>query len=185
MRLDEAALDEYTDQFVHDAFRHETLTAYDVSSDGGEFARFRAGERSPNAEVVAPWGRWVRQQRARGATVRRLRILFAPPGNYLRFEMAWAYTANVQAGEDIRILDLAGQPRPPFVVDDEFWLLDRERAALMHYDERGRFDHADTVEGFDATPIVLAADMAWDAAEPFTAWWARHPQYHRPIKASA
>lgn len=185
MRLDEAGLDEYTDEFVHDAFRHETLTAYDVSSDGGEFARFCAGEHGPRAEVIAPWGRWVRQQRARGATVRRLRILFAPPADYLRFEMAWAYTANLQAGEDIRILDLTGQRRPPFVTDDEFWMLDRERVALMSYDDRGRFDHADTVEGAGATPIALAAETAWDAAEPFAIWWARHPQYHGPIRASA
>lgn len=185
MRLDEAGLDEYTDQFVHDALRYETLTFYNVSSDGGEFARFRAGEHGPDPEVVAPWGRWVRNQRARGATVRRLRILHAPPGDYLRFEMGWAYTANVAAGEDIRILDLTDRARPPFVIDDEFWLLDRERTALMHYDDQGRFDHGETVEGIEASPIVLAADTAWDAGEPFTQWWDRHPQYHGPVRASA
>ena len=68
---------------------------------------------------------------------------------------------------------------------DEFWLLDRERTALMHYDDQGRFDHGETVEGIEASPIVLAADTAWDAGEPFTQWWDRHPQYHGPVRASA
>lgn len=185
MRLDEAGLDEYTDQFTHDAFRHEILTHYDVATDGGDFARFLAGHQAPSPEVVGPWGRWVQQQLARGATVRRLRILYGPPGDYLRFEMGWVYLANMAAGEDIRILDLTEQPRPPYIIDAEFWMLDGERAVLMTYDDHGRFLYGDTVEGGAAAGITLARDVAWDSAEPFDTWWARHPQYHGPSRASA
>lgn len=185
MRLDEAALDEYTDQFVHDAFRYETLTFYDVASDGADFARFRAGESAPSSDVVGPWGAWVAQQLGRGATVRRVRVLYGPPDDYLRFELGWVYAANAAAGEQIRILDLTERARPDGVLDDEFWLLDGARAVLMHYDDQGRFQHGDTVEGLDANPIVLAGDVAWATAEPFTAWWARHPHYHGPIEGNA
>ena len=26
---------------------------------------------------------------------------------------------------------------------------------------------------------VSAAEIAWDAGEPFERWWVRHPEYHR------
>lgn len=185
MRLDEQGLDEYTDQFVSDALRHETLTFYNVPSDGDDYSRFLAGEAGPTPEIVGGWGAWVSQQRERGAEVRRLRVLREPPNDYLRFEMGWAYVSNVVAGEDIRILDLTGRDLPAHVVDAEFWMLDRERVALMTYDDDGRFLYADAVEGIDATPYVDAAETAWDMAEPFSSWWANHPEFHGPVAASA
>ncbi|HVM19490.1 MAG TPA: hypothetical protein VM307_05985 [Egibacteraceae bacterium] len=179
MRLDEAALDAYTDQFEHDAFRHEVLDHYDVPSDGGDFARWLAGEPDPSPDVIGPWAQWVRAQRQRGASVRRLRVLTESPSEYLRFEAAWAYRANVAAGEDIRVLDLTEQARPLGLDLREFWLLDGQRAAVMTYDDAGRFLYADTIEGRAGRVIRRSADIAWAAAEPFEAWWARHPEYHR------
>lgn len=185
MRLDERQLDEYTDRFATDAFRYETLSYYNVPSDGGDFGRFLAGEDAPSAEVVGPWARWVATQRSRGAAVRRLRVLRHPPNDYLRFEMGWAYVANTAAGEDIRILDLTRRGQMPRIFNGEFWMLDRERIALMTYDRDGHFLHADTAEGVDATFYVDAAETAWDMAEPFISWWANHPGYHGPAANSA
>lgn len=179
MRLDEEAMDAYTDRFDRDALRVETLTRYDVPSDGGDFARYLAGEAQPATAVVEPWRTWIRAQVARGATVRRLRILHAPPGDYLRYECEWGYVLNVAAGEDIRILDLTGRPRLAGIVDTELWMLDETRIALMRYGEDGRFLHADTVEGEQANRWQESCAAAWQAAEPFTAWWAAHPEYHR------
>lgn len=185
MLLDEVGLDEYTDHFERDAFRHEVLTRYDVPSDDGEFARYLAGEPGPNPAVWEPWGRWVRQQINRGAAVRRVRVLATTPGAYLRFEAEWGYVANTAAGEDIRILDLTERDRPDDVIDTEFWMLDGECAVLMHYDDLGRFLHGETVEGNAAGRIRRARDAAWDAAEPFLDWWAGHPQFHRSSQARA
>lgn len=179
MRLDEAGLDEYTDRFEHDAFRHEVLTRYDVASDGGGFARWLAGEPCPDTAVIGAWGRWVAVQRRRAATVRRVRVLYDRPTDYLRFEAEWAYAANVAAGEDIRVLDLTERQRPEDLLDTEFWMLDGARAVLMTYDEQGRFLYGDTVEGRAARKIRRARDAAWQAAEPFTQWWTRHPEYRR------
>lgn len=177
--LDEAALDEYTDRFTHDAFRYETLTRYDVESDGGEFARYLAGEPGPDPAVTGPWGDWVRAQLARGAQVRRLRVLTEVPGDYLRFEMDWFYTANGAAGEQIRVLDLTERARPHGVALYEFWMLDGERAVLMQYDKGGRFLHGVVADAATVKQVRRARDVAWDAAEPFPEWWARHPQYRR------
>lgn len=179
MRLDEQALDEFTDEFEHDAFRQETLTAYDVASDGGDFDFWLAGKPGPSPDVVGPWGNWIGIQCKRGASVRRVRVLHDEPSDYLRFEIDWIYHANAEAGERIKILDLTERPRPPGFIDREFWMLDGLRAVLMAYDEHGRFLHGDTVEGEAAEVIRQARDAAWEAAEPLTSWWDRHPEYHR------
>lgn len=177
MRLDERGLDEYTDRFEHEAFRHEALQGYAVASDGNAFVRWLAGQPVDRA-VGAPWAAWVRSQRERGVAVRRLRTLTEPPSDYLRFEAEVLYTANTAAGEEIRILDLTERPRPDGLVLDEYWMLDGERVALMHYLPDGRFSHADTVEDVAARRIRLSRDAAWEAAEPFTTWWGRHVEYH-------
>lgn len=178
-RLDEAALDAYTDDFQVDALRYEILAAYDVASDRGELDRYLAGQAGPEPETVAPWGQWVGAQRARGASVRRLRVVQGPPSAYLRFECEWIYTANVDAGEDIRILDLTEHDTPGGLPLSELWVLDHTRAAVMNYDDAGRFLHADTVDPDGMPQLRDALAAAWDAAEPFTTWWASHPEYHR------
>jgi hypothetical protein len=177
VRLDEAALDAYTDQFKLDALRVETRTFYEVPSDEGDFARYLADEPEPDPAVTEPWHAWIRAQLARGATVRRLRVLHSPPGDYLRFEMEWGYIGNAAAGEDIRILDLEYPRETPY---PELWLLDDERVAFLRYDDVGRFLYADTDDpAFPPAAVYVACVMAWEAAEPFVEWWVRHPEYHR------
>lgn len=172
MRLDEQGLDEYTDQFEHDAFRHECLDG--VGADSDAYIAWQAGAPVDPA-VGAQWGGWVREQLARNATVRRLRTLDGSPSDYVRFEAAVFYTANATAGEEIRILDL-GDDRAPVL--PEFWMLDHRRVALMYYDPAGSFSHAETLDSQAAQELRQARDAAWAAAEPFSSWWARHPEYH-------
>lgn len=178
VRLDEQALGEYVDRFERDAFRHESLPAYDVASDGDGYARWLAGD-PPDPEISADWTGWIRAQRARGARVRRLRTLVGPPSDYVRFEAEVFYTVNAAAGEEIRVLDLTERNAPPGPVTDEYWMLDGARVAFMHYLPDGRFSHAEAVEGAAASAVVRARDVAWAAAEPFADWWSRHPEYHR------
>jgi hypothetical protein len=146
VRLDEQGLDEYTDRFEHDAFRHEILDGYSVASDGDGFAAWRAG-RLVDPELGRGYRDWIRAHRTRGATVRRLRTVLAVPSEYLRFEAEVFYTANTEAGEEIRIFDLTELDQPSDVTMPEFWMLDGQRAALMHYHPDGRFSHAETAEG--------------------------------------
>ncbi|MBA3907686.1 MAG: hypothetical protein H0X35_13525 [Pseudonocardiales bacterium] len=179
MLLDERGLDEYTDRFAFEAIRQEVLDLYDVPSDGGDFGRYLAGARSPDPAVIAPWCDWVRDRRRRGGAVRRVRVLQDQPTRYVCFECEWAYAYNVAAGEEIRVLDLTEVATPAGFVADDFWLLDRARAVVMEYDIDGHFQHGEALEGTAARPWVAARDAAWAAAEPFTDWWHRHPEYHR------
>jgi len=59
----------------------------------------------------------------------------SPLTDYQRFQCAWGYPANVEAGEDIRILD----HRPDGLLAVDFWLFDDEIAVVLEYDEEGRF----------------------------------------------
>lgn len=181
MLLDENALGAYVDHCDYDAFRHETLPRYQVASDGGDLARYLAGEPAPDPAVVEPWGRWIRGKRDQRVTVRRVRVLHEPPGEYLRWEIDWVYRANAAAGEETRILDLTEHPRPYDLLDVEFWMLDGERVALMRYDDEGRYLHAEAIEGRAALRYRRAADAVWSVAEPLTEWWTRHPEYHRVV----
>lgn len=177
--LDEAGLDDYTDRFDSEAFRQEVRDQYDVPSDGGDFARYLAGEAHPDPAIVGPWRGWVHDQCRRGRAVRRVRVLYRPASRYVSYECEWAYTRSIDAGEDIRILDLVEQDPPAGLIGEEFWLLDRSRAVVLCYDHPGRFRHGQTAEGADASRWVACRDAVWAAAEPFTQWWVRHPQYHR------
>lgn len=177
--LDEAGLDDYTEHFEFEAFRQEVRDQYEVPSDGGDFARYLAGEAHPDPAVVEPWRGWLRDQRQSGRTVRRVRVLYGPPSRYVCYECEWAYTHSVNAGEDIRMLDLVEQDPPTGMIGEEFWLLDRSRTVVMCYDDAGRFRHGRIAEGSDAVPWVVCRDAVWAAAEPFTQWWERHPEYHR------
>jgi hypothetical protein len=162
------------------AFRLETLDTYTSASDGGDVARYLAGEPAPDPERKERWLSQLRAERAQGRTRQRVHVLTSPIGPYLRYECEWGYAPNVEAGEDVRILDLAERPRPPALdVDHDFWLIDDQEVIRMDYEADGRFSGAE-VAGPGALPRYLAArDAALSAAEPFTTWWQRHPEYYQ------
>jgi hypothetical protein len=47
----------------------------------------------------------------------------------------------------------------------------------MHYDLDGRFTRA--VVAPDSSGYRDNWHRAWNVAEPFTDWWAKHPELHR------
>lgn len=165
-RLSDEEFDAYTDAFASDALRCEALAGYDVASDQDAFARWQAGEPVDPA-VTGPWGRWVQDQRAQGATVQRLRVITGPLTDYLRFELGPIYAANAAAGEEIRVLDVSGLSGHPATELPELWMLDRSRLAVMAYDLDDAFLHADAVEGADAAGLCAAVEDAWRVAVPY------------------
>ena len=159
-----------------DLFRLETLDFYEPDREGYE--RWVAGDGLDEA-VMGPWLDRLRAEKARGLWRRRVHVLRSPVGPYLRYECE-VYARNAEAGEDIRILDVAEDPKgaglhPVFPEQvEDFWVVDGQDVVIMQYTAAGEFTGA-TMAGPRAQPGYLTLrDRVWNAAEPFKTWWARH-----------
>ena len=178
--LDERGLDEFFAAHFHrTAFRLEVRDNYAVASDGGDFARYLAGEDMPDAARKNAWLDELRADTAAGKRWQWVHVVRGPLSDYLRYAFEWGYAINIHAGADVRVLDLAEQPRPAGIPDEDFWLLDDEAVLIMHYDDQGRFLGAKTAVQAELPRYRHARDAAWEAAEPFADYWARHPEFHR------
>lgn len=168
-----------------DLFRLETLDHYDVSSDDDDYHRYVRGAPAPEALVKGGWLDQVRADTAAGRRWRRVHVLRSPLNDYLRYECEWCYTHNVAAGEDVRILDVTQTPAGAALLSvGDFFVIDGEHAVRSNYDAGGGFLGAVAVGAADNGSYVALADLAWQLANPFTAWWATHPQYHRDTPAA-
>jgi hypothetical protein len=183
--LDEQQLGEYIDRhFTSTLFRLETLDRYDVGSNGSDLNRYLAGEPGPDMARKGPWMDQIRSEVARGLHTYRVHVVRGPLTAYLRFEFEWGYRFNADAGEHIRILDLAEQPEPAALADEDFWLIGDDQAVSMRYDPAGRFIGADIAPAQAVPQYRAARDAAWEAAVPFNDYWAAHPQYWRDRRAA-
>lgn len=170
-------LEFFDTRMTRSAFRLETLERYDVGSDGGDFQRFVNGEPEPDWNRKNPWLETLRKERQEGIRRYRVRLLRTPLNDYLRYSCEWGYVLNAEAGEEIHVLDLAERELPPEVVDHDFWLIDDKHPLRMHYGKSGEFLGAELVDSLGRYQKAREAAMA--AAEPFTQWWARHPEEWR------
>lgn len=80
------------------------------------------------------------------------------------------YRRTVQAGEDVRILDLTHRPNPGLPAQD-FWLFDDTAVVRMDYDEDGTQLGRELLEDVDPGPYVAWKRLAMDQADPFTGNW--------------
>lgn len=182
---DQDELGFFIDRAQHSLFRLEALDHYDVGSDGGDFRRYVDGEDGPDPERKAAWHAVLRADLDRGVTTRRVHLVRSPLSDYLRYEFEWGYAHNL-AYEDIRILDAAERPAPEILGGlPDFWLVDGSAAAVMHYDDDGRFLGWDEAAPRDVARFAHARDAAWEAAEPFGAWWDDHRQFWRGRRRAA
>jgi hypothetical protein len=173
------------EHFTETAFRLETLQQYEVASDGNDFGRYLRGEDAPTPERKGKWLQRLRDERDQGLYRHRVRIVTAPITDYTRFECEWGYAPNAEAGEDIRILDLSEHEMPAVrYADEDFWLLDNKHAVSMHYGMAGEFLGASR-EPAGIQELRNVRDVLWASAEPFSQWWARHPELHRERRRAA
>ena len=90
----------------------------------------------------------------------------------------WGYIPLVEHGEDIRIIDLTDTPFALASIGD-FSVFDDIHVIRMDYDPEGVFRGAWVVAERDVPFYTALRDLLWHVAEPFPAWWARHPEHHR------
>lgn len=179
------------EHFTASAFRLEARQAYEVASDGSDFRRYLDGEPTWTPERKDPWLETLRREIAAERFRSRVRIVERPITPYTRYECEWGYVPNVEAGEDVRVLDLGERQLPDvgLFIDRDWWLLadgDDRSVLVMNYDQGNQFVSATPitdprlVSGFEAV-----RDLLWTAAEPFFPWWNRHVELHREGRRAA
>lgn len=162
-------------------FRMETLPAYAVTSDGDDFLRWQAGELEPSWDRKNRWLDVLRAEEAAGKDRRRVRVLTPGLTEYERYACEWGYAHNAAAGEDIRVLRAGEHVVGDAAKLDDFWIVDDGTVVEMHYDAFGRFLHGEESPSTVWVQYLRLRDAAWDRAEPFLSWWARHPELHRNV----
>lgn len=179
--LDLSQLRQALDVTTQDLFRWETLPAYEVASDGSDYRRYLDGADAPTPERKQPWLDTLRAWADQGRYRRRVRIIHDPITEYERYACEWGYALNAQAGEIIRIIDLARTPLPPELMKimGDFWLIDDRDVVAMHYEPDGQFRAAEILSPEQVAEYHEAAELAWGLGEDFTTWWNAHPHHHR------
>ncbi|ROO51253.1 hypothetical protein EDC02_6125 [Micromonospora sp. Llam0] len=166
--LDDDEFNQLFRDFRYTAYRLETLQRYDVSYEQDEFTRFLAGERRGEFPGIAAWCDTVRAAVSAGKRMHRVHVVTEPLSDYVRFECGWAYEHTVEAGEDVRLIVVAGNDWPAALPHYDYWLFDSSQLVAMYYDEEGRFVSGELIS--DPAKIVqtnLWRDAAVSASMPY------------------
>jgi hypothetical protein len=95
----------------------------------------------------AGWHKTVRAAVAAGKTIGRVRVVRQPLTEYQRYQFDWGVPGNIEAGEDIRVLDLTelelDLPR------QDFWLFDDSLVVDLNFNTDGTLVNVDQLENPD------------------------------------
>jgi uncharacterized protein DUF6879 len=152
-------------EFTRSAWRWEAQGVYREPIEQEPLRAFLAGE-PVDLSYMDDWLAGVRRATDAGRSFGRVRVLTEPLTDYLRFELA-ATPRNLEAGEDIRVIDQS-KARDLGLPEDDFWIFDDERVAVMRFDEGG-FIHADLIT--DARAVAGFREIrerAWKDAIPIS-----------------
>jgi hypothetical protein len=170
VRLEGEAWSRYFRDFARSAFRLELHQIYTMPGEADELRRFRAGERPPEGYHYG-WLDTMAEARRAGKTVRRVRVVRRPLTDYIRYEFTWGFVFNVEAGEDIRVLDLTDTPGPD-LPDHDFWLFDDTTVVKLLYRPDGTQIGRELLANPNLDAYLDWRDAAWQAAVPFRDYWA-------------
>ncbi|HEY2762483.1 MAG TPA: hypothetical protein VGJ13_00475 [Pseudonocardiaceae bacterium] len=175
-------IDEHYRQLGDRLFRMEVRPEYEVTSDGEDFRRWLEGAIEPTWSRKQPWLDTLRRERDRGQVSTRVRILSEQVTDYERYACDFGYRYNSEY-EDIRVLRRGEHEIPTGLIERDFWIIGDSILVTMFYDEHGRLLGAEVANSDQLDNHLRTREQAWAAAEPFTAWWSRHPELHRRMAA--
>lgn len=163
-----------------DMIRIQMRDSYAVPSDDEDFAGYLNGVPAPKSPYREPFFQQLRDERAKGMVWRNLTVVNGPLTDYQRYGFEWVCPYSAEAGQEIRVLDIAEQTAAAALCSlGDFWVVEGEYVVLVRYDQDGHHLGEVAVENQTAHGYIAAAEMAWQLATPFTEWWAAHPQYRR------
>lgn len=172
--IDRASLLQVLAEAKISAFRLET---HPVFSDPEEEAAIHAVERRlpPDFSYHDAWLDVVRGRLARGVRMQRLRLFQRPLTAYQRVEVFHVYPRSAEAGEEIRLHEVAADAEP---MRRDFWLLDLPpgasheslpdgvRGFWLRYSDKGALQHAEEARDFEVQWMARVRADFWSDAAP-------------------
>ncbi|MFE4457200.1 DUF6879 family protein [Nocardia tengchongensis] len=165
------ALDDLIRRSQREAFHLELKDDYESPAGDEPYRNWLAGGPADDYAWFQGWLTLVRDFIARGAVMRRVRVVTVPLTDYQRW-MLEITEKNVDAGEQVRYLPrhLADSGR---LTTDDWWLLDDETVVFTTFEEDGRFAGAAVTHD----PRIVAycqevRDYVWSAAVPYAEYVA-------------
>lgn len=144
MLLDGEQWRAHFDGYRREAFRLEVQPAYTMPKESESLSRFLRGEPKPVDHNTA-WHQRVRGFVSAGRAIGRVRVVRRPLTDYQRYQFAWGIPGNIEAGEDIRILDATdrdfGLPK------QDWWLFDDSSAVHLNFRPDGTQINRELVTG--------------------------------------
>lgn len=158
----------YFTDFKRSAFRLEVHQVYTMPDEQDDFARFLAGEETP--EEDSSWHEAIRENRAAGKTMTRVKVVRRPFTDYTRWLMSSGIPGNVEAGEDYRILDITH--RQVDLPIQDFWMFDDEIVVNLNYRVDGTQINRELLESPNLEQYHRWRDIALKESVPFSEYRA-------------
>ncbi|MGE7389841.1 DUF6879 family protein [Streptomyces sp. NPDC004126] len=165
MLLDGDGWRAFFDAFEREAWRFEAQPTYTMPKEQENVARFLRGEAKP-ANHNASWHERVRSYVDSGRSIARVRIVRQPLTDYQSYQFAWGIPGNINAGEDIRVLDVTRDDYGLPLTGQDWWMFDENRIAHLNFRADGTQINREVHEG-DPAPYREWKRVALEYAVPF------------------
>lgn len=167
MLIDADQFNERLTSYARSAWRFETQPTYTMPNEQPTLARFLAGDAMPEGHNHE-WHELVATLVNSGRSVGRVRTVQRPLTDYQRYQLAWGIPGNVNAGEDIRILDLSEHELD--LPAQDFWLFDDSTVVLLNFYDDGTLDNVELLDNPDVVYYRKVRDTALVYAVSFNEW---------------
>lgn len=168
--LDQDAWQRCFDDYERSAWRLETQLTYAISREQPGFKRFLAGEPMPEDHNSA-WRQQVQGWAAQGKSLSRVRMIRLPLTDYQRYLFSWGVPLSIEAGENVRILDVTnedfGLPK------QDFWIFDDAKVVHLNFNPDGTLISHELVDDPDMDEYHAWQETALKHSVSFGEWDAR------------
>jgi len=162
--LDGEPFARYLTEYERSAWRFETQPTYTMPGEQESLSRWRSGESKPEGHNTG-WHETVRAAVSAGKTIGRVRVVQQPLTEYQRYQLEWGIPGNVEAGEDIRILDMTELKLD--LPGHDFWLFDDSLIVDLNFNPDGTLLNVDRRENPDLGTYHGWKRVALEHAVPF------------------
>jgi hypothetical protein len=170
MILDSETFGKRFESYQRSAWRFECQPTYSMPREQANIGRWRAGQPKPE-EHNAVWHETVREIVESGRSIGRVRVVRRPLTEYQRYQLDWAVPGNIEAGEDVKILDLTDLELD--LPTNDFWIFDDSLVVDLNFNADGTLFNRDQRENPNLRQYRKWQETAMAHAVPFSRWNAR------------